>query len=67
MLTDGSGDLTTLNIVGSFAQDAFQISDDGYGGTDVVVCFCAGTLIGTPTGEVPVEKLQIGDTGADRA
>ncbi len=26
------------------------------------VCFCAGTRIATPTGEVPVEHLSIGDT-----
>jgi Hint domain len=33
----------------------------GNGATDVTLCFCAGTHIGTPTGEVPVERLQIGD------
>ncbi len=27
-----------------------------------VLCFCAGTRIATPTGEVPVEHLAIGDT-----
>ncbi|HEX3573272.1 MAG TPA: Hint domain-containing protein, partial [Rhodopila sp.] len=27
-----------------------------------VICFCPGTLIGTPTGQVQVEKLQPGDT-----
>ena len=26
-----------------------------------VICFCVGTLIGTPTGPVAVEKLKIGD------
>jgi hypothetical protein len=26
-----------------------------------VICFCAGTLIGTPTGQMAVEKLRIGD------
>jgi T5SS/PEP-CTERM-associated repeat protein len=26
-----------------------------------VICFCAGTLIGTPSGEVPVERLKVGD------
>ncbi|HUB16426.1 MAG TPA: Hint domain-containing protein [Acetobacteraceae bacterium] len=28
---------------------------------DHVICFCIGTLIATPDGEVPVEKLQPGD------
>jgi hypothetical protein len=26
-----------------------------------VICFCAGTLIGTPDGEVQIEKLKVGD------
>jgi hypothetical protein len=31
-------------------------------GTDVgVLCFCAGTRIDTPSGEVPVERLAVGD------
>ena len=25
------------------------------------LCFCAGTLIATPSGEVPVERLAVGD------
>ena len=39
----------------------FALSSDGDGGTDVVVCFAAGTEISTPAGEVPVEKLKTGD------
>jgi hypothetical protein len=35
---------------------------DGGSGTDVtVLCFCAGTHIATPTGEVVVERLSVGD------
>jgi antigen 43 len=28
---------------------------------DNVICFCAGTLITTPDGEVPVERISVGD------
>ncbi len=41
----------------------FTTSSDGAGGTNfAIACFCRGTLILTPDGEVPVEKLAIGDT-----
>ena len=46
---------------GQLHPGSFQFSSDGNGGTDVVVCFAAGTLIDTPAGEVPVEKLNVGD------
>jgi hypothetical protein len=45
---------------------------DGSGGTDVTpLCFCAGTAIATPRGDVLVERLRVGDlvltrTGAAR-
>jgi hypothetical protein len=32
-----------------------------YNTTVDVICFCVGTLIGTPAGEIPVEKLKLGD------
>jgi hypothetical protein len=36
---------------------------DGAGGADVfALCFCAGSRIATPGGEVPVERLAVGDT-----
>jgi hypothetical protein len=61
VLTGGVDGPDTLNIQGAFTTGSFQLSPDGNGGTDIVVCFCAGTMIGTPAGEVPVEKLNIGD------
>ncbi|WP_158932446.1 Hint domain-containing protein [Acidisphaera sp. S103] len=61
VLTGGVGGPDTLNIQGAFTSDSFQLSPDGNGGTDIVVCFRAGTMIGTPAGEVPVETLNIGD------
>ncbi len=49
----------------SYQGDYFHIASDGLNGTDVtenaVPCFLAGTNIATPSGEVPVEQLQIGD------
>ena len=32
------------------------------GANNAALCFCKGTLIATPTGEVPVERLSVGDT-----
>jgi hypothetical protein len=61
VLTDASNHHATLAIQGTFAPGAFQIPGDGNGGTDVIVCFAAGTQIGTSGGEVPVEQLQVGE------
>jgi hypothetical protein len=61
VLTDAGGAQNTLTIQGTSTSSSFQLSSDGNGATDVVVCFAAGTHIGTPGGEVPVEKLKIGD------
>ena len=75
-LSDTAGDARytlsghTLTVVGDSGSVTFDLAtvpahlavqSDGSGGTDVVVCFAAGTQIGTPDGEVPVERLQIGD------
>ena len=42
---------------------ALSLHADGNGGTllESVACYCAGTLIAAPAGEVPVEQLRIGD------
>jgi hypothetical protein len=61
VLTNASNAHATLHIQGSFSSGSFALTGDGSTGTDVVVCFAAGTSIGTPTGEVPVEQLQIGE------
>ena len=56
-----------LNIIGplDYTTESFTLSTSGaytiiY--TDVVPCFCRGTLILTERGEVPVEKLAVGDS-----
>lgn len=47
---------------GSFTSAMFSLAADGTGGVDVTVnCYRAGTRIATPTGEVAVESLAIGD------
>jgi hypothetical protein len=61
VLTDAGGAQDTLTIQGAFTSSSFQLSSDGNNGTNITVCFAAGTHIDTPDGEVPVEQLQIGD------
>jgi len=51
----------TLDITGI---SQFTITDNADGGTDIttyVACFLRGTRIATPRGQIPVEKLTIGD------
>jgi autotransporter passenger strand-loop-strand repeat protein len=55
-----------LEFSGAFRHDVFLTSADPTGGTLVAVmdpppCFVAGTLIATPSGTVPVERLSVGD------
>jgi hypothetical protein len=60
-----SGTTYTEQLAGSFAGDFFHLSDDGNHGTfveeDSTPCYCRGTLIRTPGGDVAVEDLRIGD------
>jgi hypothetical protein len=44
-----------------FAGDVFHANPDGGEGTIVTLCFLAGTLIATPSGETPVEQLVAGE------
>jgi Hint domain len=53
--------VASLTMNGDFATNNFALSSDGNGGTDITVCFCRGTRILTEMGEVPVEKLAVGD------
>lgn len=64
---DASTDVLTTPADGTlvFAQasgDEFVFSADSGSGTDVTIaCYCAGTAILGVRGEVPIEKLRIGD------
>ena len=55
---------TAQSIALAFAPgvSSVQAVTDNAGGADVTaLCFCAGSLIATPDGEVPVERLAVGD------
>jgi hypothetical protein len=61
VLTDASSTQATLQIQGPFSSGDFHLSSDGVGGTDITVCYAAGTHILTATGERLVETLLQGD------
>jgi T5SS/PEP-CTERM-associated repeat protein len=56
LVTGNNGSSYDLGLLGSYQQSDFAIS----GGEVVVVCFLRGTMIRTPDGELPVEKLRPG-------
>jgi hypothetical protein len=65
ILTDANSNTETLDITGSYITQDFQLSNDGTNTTITDVeplCFLPGTLILTPTGEIPVEDLRVGDS-----
>ncbi len=73
-LTEGVNNYA-VSLQGSYAGERFALTSDSVGGTNITVvaaCFCAGTRIATPAGDVAVEALSIGDevttlmTGAQR-
>ncbi len=61
VLTNAASAHATLRIQGTFATSNFQLASDGSGGTNLIVCFGAGTRIATPGGATAVEDLAIGD------
>ncbi len=57
-----SGEQAKVTLGGTGAGLTFAVSSDATGGTLVTVsCFRRGTHIATPGGEVPVQRLRIGD------
>lgn len=50
----------SAQTMGAFPNSAQQLGNINTT-SDVLICFCAGTLILTPEGEVPVEELKVGD------
>mmetsp|Transcript_1213 Transcript_1213/g.2378 ORF Transcript_1213/g.2378 Transcript_1213/m.2378 type:complete len:357 (+) Transcript_1213:63-1133(+) len=66
-----NGDTTRMAYLPDYPATEAEMNDFGNGAIDIQsvdsapsptpVCFCAGTLIKTPRGDVPVEDLIIGD------
>jgi hypothetical protein len=63
VVTNATSAHQTIHIQGSFTTNEFNLSSyQGTLGTQItMLCFVAGTGIATPSGEVPVEHLAIGD------
>jgi len=59
-VTEG-GSSVSLNFDASVSGQHFTASADAAGGTEVALCYCAGTRIATPAGERLIEELGIGD------
>ncbi len=61
---DGATQIASLDFVGNYDGSNVLVSKDSNGIVDVttdVPCFAAGTRLRTPSGEVPVEALRVGD------
>ncbi len=58
-MSDGTTTVT-LDITGSFPDGLHVTVEDGDTVITDVTCFAAGTRIATPTGNIPVEQLEIG-------
>lgn len=56
-LPDADPSLATMAAYPNSAQRIQNVDTNA----DVLICFCAGTRIATPRGEVPVEDLAVGD------
>jgi len=62
VVTNGSQTVLLQLDNGDYSGVAWQAVTDGGGGTNVsAACYCGGTMILTPDGEVAVEDLRIGD------
>ena len=62
-VSDGTNTANISFVPGLFSTIGnFVLTTDGSGGTLISVpCFCPGTRIATPDGEIEIEKLAIGD------
>jgi hypothetical protein len=58
----GGGGASFALSLGAGTDGIAPPTGDGAGGADITaLCFCAGTMLATPDGEVAVEKLGVGD------
>jgi len=52
----------SLRFSGTYSNASFAVKENADGGTDVsVACFCRGTRIATPRGNILIQKLRPGD------
>ena len=61
---DGSYDFTNVTYASGATINSFTATHDTGTGLEAItfaICFCKGSLIRTPSGDVPVEMLGIGD------
>jgi len=61
---DGATSYTAIegdDVGGGNMDGEFNLTDLDAASPDAVLCFAGGTLIETPSGEVPVERLRVGD------
>jgi hypothetical protein len=63
VLTNGGGN-QTLHFATSISE--FIVTTGAFGTDITTICFCTGTKIRTPNGEVQVEALAVGDTVVTR-
>jgi hypothetical protein len=64
-VSTNEGTYTFDRVVYSAAIHGYSVSHDATTGLEAItfaLCFCAGSLIRTPSGDVPVEQLNVGDT-----
>ncbi|HEY4172399.1 MAG TPA: Hint domain-containing protein, partial [Rhodopila sp.] len=61
LTVQSNGVTDTLTLTGITVGTPFTATQDDGTGTIVTLCFCPGTMIHTPNGEVEVENLKVGD------
>jgi antigen 43 len=61
VLTKSGGGVVTLKVAAALAG-GFTVTTGAFGTDVTTICFCRGTMIRTPKGQVRVEDLTVGET-----